>query len=606
MSKDGHKIELEFSEGQLSGIRIGGELFNGSHGGVLVPKGVEWSQAVTATEDGGISWKIRLREHAGEGLRSGFLKVRIPYPHSTNGLMVWSAGIRFPEPLCNLGGTMLHYGGVTNGTVIPIVSLYDPNRNLGMTVAKPLARRGGRFGFRFGANPEDGLEVVFSDFALKPHDELEFELLLCGHVGCWRPGLRWFADRYPEFFLPPNPEVWRHHGAFAITSPFTTPETVTRLEGHSVRWSELHNHFPHYGCYAPESEEWDSVVLHDYPELRGEIPSRISPGLIREHIRRLHRSHILAMMYIQCTGDGLIPWAESTFPESIARDASGKPYPTWRECCFVNADPSTPFGQYLDAQIDRFLKRYAEIDGVFIDQLCYHSMDFAHSDGYTCVDGRPAYQFGLSYTHNIEKVTSSIHGQGKLAWGNGPFDVEIARYLDGMMSEGTTEISQGFKYLCIRKPLLVHTYPTDELKAEAMLRNCLLAGASWSVGGSSTLRNPPEQTPGIRRLFQEYLPLIEPLLEAEMCLEANPVTLPQGYRGEVFCKRGTGDLHYISLVGESEAEHLEITVHLPHGASALYRGNKDGQWQRLAFAGDVLRLENRSSAYLIVLGDDLK
>ena len=599
MNQDLQKLELSFEGETLSGIHIGGVLFNGYTGGVSVPEGVVWSQSVTPI-DGGLSWRFRLRETAGKPLRSGFLKVKIPYSYPPYGLMTWAANRRFPASLCDLGGHHLYYGDVCYGTVIPMVCLYDPKRNLGLTIAKPLGRTGGRFAFRFGTYHEEGMEVVFSDFALKPGAEVELELLLCGHVGCWRPGLRWFADRFPDYFLPPNPDAWKHHGPFAITSPFSTPETVKRLEEHGVKWSELHNHFPNYGSYAPKEADWESVVLHDYPNLKDEIPSRISPELIRQQIRRLHDSNILAMMYIQCTGDGFIPWAEAHFPDAIARDSAGKPFPTWRECCFLNADPSTSFGKFMDAQIDRFLKMYSEMDGVFIDQLCYHAIDFAHSDGCTCVDGRPAYQFGISYEHAIQKLTKFIHGAGKLAWGNGPFDVEIAKYIDGMMCEGTSGLSQGHKYLCIRKPRLVHTYPTDVFKTEAMLRYCLLAGAAWSVGGSSTLRNPPLQTPQIRQLFAEYTPLIEPLLETEFCLEANPVELPPGYQGECFHHNRTGN-HYISLVGNSSAETLEIAINLPHGDTVLCRGNKESQWEKRPLVGNILSLPNDSSAYVIGL-----
>ena len=597
MHHDIQKLELSFEGQTLSGIYIGGVQFNGYAGGVSVPEGVEWIQSVTPI-DGGLSWRFHLCETAGKPLRSGFLKVKIPYAYPPNPLMTWAANKRFPTSLCDLGGLNLYYGDVCYGTVIPMVCLYDPKRNIGLTVARPLGRTGGRFAFRFGTYHEEGMEVVFSDFALKPGAEIDLELLLCGHVGCWRPGLRWFADRHPDYFLPPNRDAWKHQGPFAITSPFSTPETVKRLEAHGVKWSELHNHFPNYGSYAPEVPDWESVVLHDYPDLKGEIPGRISPELIRQQMRRLHKSNILAMMYIQCTGDGFIPWAEAHFPDAIARDSAGKLFTTWKECCFLNADPSTSFGQFMDAQIDRFLEMYAEMDGVFLDQLCYHTIDYAHSDGYTCVNGRPAYHFGISYEHGIQKVTTAIHGAGKLAWGNGPFDVEISKYIDGMMCEGTTGLSQGQKYLCIRKPRLVHTYPTDPFKTEAMLRYCLLAGAAWSVGGSSTLRNPPVQTPEIRQLFAEYTPLIEPLVETEFCLEAKPVSLPIGYEYEVFRSLKTGNCLF-AFLGHSSVETLEITINLPHGRTARCRGNKESQWQELPFDGNLLRLPNTSSAYVV-------
>ncbi len=599
MDKDYRKLELAFEGNALSEIRIGGLLFSGYTGGVSVPDGVEWSQELKEIKNG-ISWRFHVHEVAGKPLRSGFLKVKIPYPYPPYPLKVWSATRRLPDSICNIGGQTLYYGDVCYGTLIPLVSIYEEQRNVGITIAKALGRTGGRFSFHFGSYHEDGMEVQFTDFALDAHKTVEFELLLCGHVGCWRPGLRWLADMYPDFFLPHNPNVWKHHGAFAITCPFSTPETVKRLEADNVKWSEVHNHFPNYGCYAPHVDEWDSVVCHDYPDLKDEVPVKISPTLIREHLRRLHASHILAMMYIQCSGDGLIPWAEKNFPDAIARDSAGKIFMTWKECCFLNADPSTSFGKFVDAQIDRFLEMYSDIDGVFIDQVCYQTIDYAHDDGLTCANDRPAYQYAFSYEHNIKKLTDAIHGSGRIAWGNGPFDIEIAKYVDGTMTEGSSDIFKAQKFLCIRKPRLVHLYPTDYLKTEAMLRHCVLAGAAWSIGGSSTLRNPPVQTPEIHRLFKEYIPLATPLLDTEICLEPNPFTLPFEYQGECFRHNRTGKL-FVTVVGNSDAESLEIAINLPHGDKATYRGNKNDKWNELTFNGNTLRLPNDSSAYVISL-----
>ena len=82
--------------------------------------------------------------------------------------------------------------------------------------------------------------------------------------------------------------------------------------------------------------------------------------------------------------------------------------------------------------------------------------------------------------------------------------------------------------------------------------------------------------------------------------DANPFTLPFDYQGECFHHNRTGK-RFVTVVGNSDAETLEVVINLPHGDKALCRGNKDDKWNELPFEGDTLRLPNDSSAYVISL-----
>ena len=113
---------------------------------------------------------------------------------------------------------------------------------------------------------------------------VEITLLFRGHEGCWRPGLEFIINRYKEFFYPVNDQVWQHHKAFAITNPFTLTESVDALP---IAWSEIHNHFPYYSNYAPTEAAWDSVVLHDYPELAAEILPYLLEDFDKEFLKKM-------------------------------------------------------------------------------------------------------------------------------------------------------------------------------------------------------------------------------------------------------------------------------------------------------------------------------
>ena len=589
------KLVLQSSpENFLQDILIDDAKFNGYSGRIEVPEYAEVKYTQTEENDCVVmAFTLALKKP--HTFKSGYLKVKIPYTYPPNGLKVWTARANYPQDLFFIGGTHLIYGDVCCGTMIPAITLYDVKRDQGLTIVKDFQRTGGVLSFDFDSYHGTGVTVTFDHLALEQGKEVTIKLLMAAHEGCWRPGLEFIINRYKEFFYPVNDQVWQHHKAFAITNPFTLTESVDALP---IAWSEIHNHFPYYSNYAPTEESWDSVVLHDYPELAAEVPEKITPERINKHIDYLHKRNIKAMLYIQVSGDCLIAPAEEFFAEDTAKDEAGKLMLTWKECCFVNASKGSKFGEYINQMIDRFLAMYPEIDGVFLDQLCYQAIDFAHNDGKTAVNDKPAAEYGVSYAYNLEKLSRLLHGADKFIWANGPFDIEVARWCDGVMSEGTSGISETHKYLCVRKPLLVHTYPTDVFKTESMFRYVLLSGASYSYGGSSTLRQTPVQSEEVQKLFAEYKFLADSLLGAEILLSANPFKLPPMCRGEIFKSRTTAE-KFISLLPETSSSELEISVNVEHGNTAWFCSNKNHCWQKIEFNGNMLRIPNNAKAYLI-------
>ena len=578
----------------LQDIFIDGEKFNGYSGKVEVPEYVGLEKSVIEETDCVVlNFTLSLKKPF--TYKSAYLKLKVPYTYPPYSLKVWAARGNYPKDIFEVGGTHLFYGDVCYGTMIPAITLYDVKRDMGLTVVKDFKRTGGVLSFNFDSYHGSGVTVEFNHLALTADRPLTLKLIMAAHEGCWRPGLQFIIDRYKEFFYPANDQVWQHHKAFAITNPFTLPEAVDKLP---VAWSEVHNHFPYYSKYAPEEPAWDSVVLHDYPDLQGEIPEKITPERINRHIDYLHKRNIKAMLYIQVSGDCLIAPAERDFPEDIARDEDGKMILTWRDCCFVNASQGSKFGEYILRMIDRFLQMYPAIDGVFLDQLCYQAIDYAHSDGRTAVNDKPAAEYGISYEYGLKKLADALHKSNRFIWANGPFDIEIARWCDGVMSEGTSGISETHKYLCLRKPLLVHTYPTDIFMVESMFRYALLAGGSYSYGGSSTLRDPGVPSREVQELFAEYKFLADTLLESEVLLQARPFKLPPSCRGEIFQSKKSQE-KFISLLPDTSAVELPLEVNVEHRKVAYFCSNKNHKWQKLEFKENTLVLPNNARAYII-------
>ena len=493
-----------------------------------------------------VSWRVELFLNHGSAARTVQIKQLVPYPYAAYKLNVWAANERFPCALEDLGGLHLGYGDACYGTVIPAVSIYNEESDAGLTLAKPFDLKTARLAFNFNDYHSSGLEVVSSNLALNEKSSAVMEILIHQHEGCWRPGLAWLYEKYKEYFDPPNAAVHNLDSGFMITNPFTEKSFIESVDKYKVKWAEIHNHFPYYGNYAPDEDEWESVIAHDYPELPP-LPCKVSRKLINEHIEVLHKNKIKGLLYFQCTGDSYIPYAQEHFPDAIARDSAGKIIPTWKNCCFVNALPGTSFYKHIDGQIEKFISDYPDIDGVFLDQMCYQTLDTVHDDGITGYDNKAASMFGNSYAKTLQKLSDILHGQGKLIWGNGPFDIEVQKNIDGIMAEGTSGISETYKYLCLTKPLLVHTYPDAPEKVETMFKYCLLAGASYSIGASSKLPMPQPIAPEVQKLFDAYMPLVEKLSGRTWLLEPRPLKTPVGFQSNIF-KGRDGHSIIVSLI----------------------------------------------------------
>jgi hypothetical protein len=477
-----------------------------------------------------VSWKIELFLKKGCRERTVQIKQLIPYPYPAYRLKVWSANERFPCPLQQLGGLHLGYGDACYGTVIPAVSLY--NKDCGITLAKPFDLKTAKLAFNFNDYHSAGLEIISANLALRDKSPAVAEILIRPHEGCWRPGLAWLYEKYTEYFDPPNLDIHKLDGGFMITNPFTEASFVESVNKYKVKWAEVHNHFPYYGNYTPDEKEWESIIKHDYPDLPP--PRKLSRSCINEHIKVLQKNNIKAFIYFQCTGDAYIPYAQEHFTDSIAKDPAGKIIPTWKECCFVNALPGTSFNKHIHEQIDKLISDYPDIDGVFLDQICYQTIDAAHDDGVSSCNNQAAAMFGYSYRETLSKLAAILHDRGKFIWGNGPFDIEVQREIDGIMAEGISELAETYKYLCLTKPLLIHTYPDTPAHVKTMFKRCLLAGASYSLGASSKEPVPPPVSPECAELFARYIPLLEKLFGRTWLLEPDPLEIPDGFRANIF------------------------------------------------------------------------
>ncbi|MBN2288850.1 MAG: hypothetical protein JXQ83_05910 [Candidatus Glassbacteria bacterium] len=440
---------------------------------------------------------------------------------------------------------------------IPQVSLIRKDLDLGITVAHPVDGRMPSSGF-VGDRPAGkplALQAVTALVGLRGKQPLEVSGYLVAHRGCYRPGLEWVLDKWPEYFLPEE-GIYRRGGIYSTGYPGmgAADEQGAWNYRHSLElgayFMEIHMHFPWYGLYFPGEEDpalWSDVH-------RVERGTALDSTLSVEKISRLMNNLAEAgfhTFYYYAINDGYPPEAEKRWPEAVASWPRGKVQLSgWRgggiEYRSMNPDTAFSFGRDLVRQADGILEKVHPLAGLFFDTVHHNDLDFAHDDGTTLVylDGQsvPAYSINFGYDFFLRYLSQRLHERGQHLFINGPAAVRNALGVDAVMLEGQgyiLEAAYEFEHnrflTCMTRPLywLFPARPT--LRREVMLQRCLLYGGFPTAPHSvRTDRYDDRRFALDKELWEPYLPLYESLRGRVLCFEPDPVSVPWGYRAEVF------------------------------------------------------------------------
>ena len=493
--------------------------------------GAPWLLTEQYSIDGdAILWQAKVTMAAGD-FRSCCVCYNIPWPMPLYPMEFWAAKDGMPSAPHRFTGLKLEYGEITSGMLMPAFSAYRADKNAGLLVVMPFDFKTPHFTIASGYR-DLNLEASFDWLALAPGRPARTSLLLRATPGNWRPALGWLYQRFQEYFEPRSnliANLWGGHisGECDVTRK-QARETV-RL---GLRWHEIHRHMSAYGNYHPEGiEKWKTGHLpHQFKKW-------ISTEMVRRTIRNLHAEGAAALPYIQVSGDGaasLDPALES----SRARGRDGEwIYSEYYDTYQMNADTALPFGQDIVRQIEGMIRRYPEMDGVFLDQACYNWIDTAHDDGISAIDNRPVYMTGFNYYPHLERLSSLLHPD-KVIIGNGPYGIGIMKYLDAFMAEAEGWLCDLQQYYGIgSKPMFFLDYDTSDARVERMFQNCLVHAAGFTSYAGAI---------GSKDLFDLYIPLLQRLYRRRWVFDAEPLRLPASFKGNVF--RGANGTLLVSLV----------------------------------------------------------
>jgi hypothetical protein len=428
-------------------------------------------------------------------------------------------------------------------------------------------------------------KVVNDYLSLREGKETRFSLLISGHKSQWREALGWYARRYSDWFQP-DPKVRSQEGVYSITVPWDKNDDESlaepRVAGRAkrgVKWMELHGHFPWYGLYIHPTAEWQG----DWGPM--------SYDKVRRYIDLVNKYGIAVHIYYNVI-DGKIDYVNEKFPESIARDEDGKIIRAYQDCHLMNADPATPFGRHCLQQFDKLLETYPNIAGIFFDVYGRHyDLDFGHDDGLTMVNNKPAYCLKVAFLRLMEKIDPIARQKGMVFSANKPEGIELLRGIDYIMAdEGSDEDRLGaMQYYGLFKPIIILDGGIAT-RAEEDFKKCLRLGMIYNDIDPEREMKEKSATPELRqkaaKALETYAPLFRFLIGRTWVLVGDPVTLPDGLRGNIFQQPNKD--YIVTMVSDdrsifddlSPRKNVKITVRIPdadkYTAAEVYSADYSG------------------------------
>ncbi len=482
---------------------------------------------------------------------------------------IFQPGYPYELNLENLSSLTVNY---RKDIFLPVFTVLNHSKNFGLSIiASPEIEKPSLF---FTIRKKK-LIVSCKNLLGDKKNTIKFGIHLVIHPSDWRGGLNFFLNRYPEYF---SSHIRLNDGLYYLANPFDKNKKIEQLKEQGVAWIELHGYFPFYGLYVPESKDWglisnsDRVSISEWKDGAGR--KRNSCKDMQRLISLWHKYGIKVYLYFQVF-EAWHQYAKRYFPPDIAKDENGNPLPSWKYTNLMNPDPKSSWGRYIIGQAKKLIKRYPEVDGIFYDRMDYNKFDFAHKDGVTMKNARPAYMLGFALERMNKKIFDIFHNNNKGIWGNGPTSIEVCKGLDGIMAEGNILNLYRLQYLCLTRPLIYFPHDRKPDETEEKLKNSIFCGASPAVTSGGKI---------CQRLDDKYRPLFELLKSREWALNTRISQIPAGLKSNIF---KTPDADYIIVIMNPEKSQLgfhpfdyniPISIQIPDNQAIKYAYFLSGDW----------------------------
>ncbi len=501
-----------------------------------------------------IEWQIGLRLLPGRPPRSARLEFVLP---NFGGITLkpawslWAPVAGAPFPYASSGGYG-HDGGGWElmrfpyasakgdmNLVVPVITSYSEREDCGLALAAPFELHKPELIFEVDKLLTE-TRVIYGNLGLHPGRAARAVLLMHAHAGDWRPALGWLFDRYREYFTAGDRKIVRQEGPMCYNFPVLPEKTVQSWRKRMrFSWTEV-LYAPTFGDYVPAAGRWVCDMFKS--AARPDCEIQLDRPKLRAYLRMLRRRHVASFAYFN-VGECESALAEKKYPESLITLDHGHrawqwPWPDGqRRNWEMNPDPRSRWGRDMLRQLETMFKTYPELDGIFLDQLCYRAYDFSRDDGVTMLHNRPCFDTRAVAPAMVEKIAALLRRYKRTAFANGPNCIEVQKGLDGIMAEGRLAGLAQYAHICLAKPVMILTYGCPLDRFEAVLKYCLKYGAFPDVRDHLTMRPRARLSAPEQDLYDRYLPLLELLRGRRWVLRAHALKLPEGYDGNIFLDR---------------------------------------------------------------------
>ena len=555
-------------------------------------------------------WDVRIRKTSGDDRTVRVINF-LPLP--LGGYQGWAPISDAPFQIKPWLPFSIDYGQSTSGaigegrwrTTVPLMVFYSKQNHRALAIASPLeipavrirflSNTGADADFHWNSRqypmPERPYFQVSNEYlGIRDKRDLQIGLLISAQPADWRPALGWFYAQYKEYFDPdPHFDPWDgvYGGGYQFLDPSLTSQQIASAYADEFkrgeRWEELHGHFVHYGSMIPDASVKSWVNKSD------SFPFTMTREAIANHCRVARKAGIGTFLYYNVT-EAEYWYAKEKFPSSIAKSELGQPigawrsqvYPSERACWLMNSDPTTDFGKYMIQQAHDLVDAYPDAAGFFWDVYGRSYMfDFAHDDGITMVNNKPAYYAEFMYQRLMnDYVGPLLHNRGMTITINKPVTVSSTRGVDGILVMEDAPHEENPAWITAQSYLGIHRHLVMEddnaLHDEMMYLHCLRYGVFNSLSTDQDDNGKPLPAETIaqnRKLEEQYLPFIEMFRGKQWILYPEALELPENTYGNIFrLKDGTVMITMVSAWrylrhADGFDSNLKVIARLPDAAA---------------------------------------
>ena len=405
-------------------------------------KGAPFAVRITLSlEKSHLAWNAELRQAP---KRKGNRQVKVIFClPMIAGWKVWAPAVNTPFDFDGMSSfEYMHNQGPYVGEkeiMVPVISHYNAGQDVGYTVCSYMERNIPAVKFQFAngrqhfnwsqyyavPNWQDYpyLEIVNSYIGMRGQQPCETGVQIFFHEGDWRPGMGQVVRRYKEFFQPPVDAIWDRAGVYHCGSVNTAFELERSLPL-GLKYLEVHSHFPWYGNYFPEEDQWGTIDEMESKRL-GRVPpdaeyEKLDRKKAAERLKILNKAGVSCYWYMNYS-DGYEDEVEKQWPDSIGRQEDGSHARSgWRFCHLMNPDPSGSFGKHILANAKAALDRYPDLNGFFLDCFRHFEFDFGADDGVTMANNKCAYNVSWGLGRMQEEASKLLRRRNKDCFANKP------------------------------------------------------------------------------------------------------------------------------------------------------------------------------------------